>query len=139
MEEVKLAVWKDEYSVGVAELDAQHRRMLEIINRLYQAMQEGKAGSALSSIIEELQAYTTRHFSDEERFLRGCDYPEFDEHANMHHEMAVWTQRLSMFVHGESIDLSYETLAYLKNWWLKHILKEDQNYAAFVRARPDGP
>ena len=29
-------VWKDEYSVGVKELDMQHEKLLDLINRLYE-------------------------------------------------------------------------------------------------------
>ncbi|MGI6102630.1 MAG: hypothetical protein ACOYET_09155 [Bacillota bacterium] len=38
-----LIQWSDELSVGVRELDAQHQRLIQMINELNEAMLQGKA------------------------------------------------------------------------------------------------
>ncbi|MEI6388415.1 MAG: hypothetical protein WCQ50_17485 [Spirochaetota bacterium] len=56
--------WKDEYSVGIFEIDSQHRKLIAILNRLYTELwedsAEGKAQKSLSAAIGELIDYTKR-------------------------------------------------------------------------------
>ena len=47
--------WDDSFSVGVAELNRQHQRLIDLINELYEAMQQGQGRNTLTSAVNELE------------------------------------------------------------------------------------
>src|ERR1039457_7165583 len=62
--------WRDTYSVGIPQIDSQHKGLIRLINDLQTAMMEGKGKQALSSIINDLIRYTESHFAFEEALLQ---------------------------------------------------------------------
>ena len=60
-----LIQWSDELSDGVRELDAQHQRLIQMINELNDAMLQGKGKDALSEVIAGLHQYARTHFASE--------------------------------------------------------------------------
>ena len=53
---MSLIQWDNSYSVGVAEIDLQHQKLIEMINYLHKAMSEGKANDVLGHIVNELMS-----------------------------------------------------------------------------------
>ncbi len=76
--------WKPYYSVGHAELDAEHRQILGILDDLYAAMQQAPNAPATAELWKRLLQYTNTHFRHEERVMREHDYPDLAEHAALH-------------------------------------------------------
>ena len=64
-----LFVWEDKYKVGVKEFDEQHKKLIELINKLYDAMKQGHGKDVLKSIVNDLFEYTKYHFETEEKIL----------------------------------------------------------------------
>jgi hemerythrin len=124
--------WSDEYSVGVAEMDSQHQVMVEIINRLHDAMRAGKGSVELKGIIAEMVKYTDFHFSSEEKLLQANHYPELTkqkaEHAGFERKVAEFQEQV---VSGK-LAMSIEVLNFIKSWWTNHIQGEDQKYSAHL-------
>ncbi len=58
--------WKQEYSVGIQSIDAQHQQLFAIAHELYKAMTAGQGKSALSRILDRLVQYTAMHFAHED-------------------------------------------------------------------------
>ena len=61
--------WKSEYETGITEVDNQHKQLVDILNKLYEAMAVGKGKDVLESIFNELTSYTLTHFSTEEKYM----------------------------------------------------------------------
>jgi hemerythrin-like metal-binding protein len=125
-------VWKDEYEVGHAELDAHHRRLIEIINSLYEAAMAGASADQVDETVRQMDGYAAMHFRAEEAALHAARYPGLDGHRRAHE---AYTRRLddlkrSFFL--PSGGLSQEILQFLKEWWLTHILRSDKEYAPFL-------
>ncbi|HTX86578.1 MAG TPA: hemerythrin domain-containing protein, partial [Candidatus Nanoarchaeia archaeon] len=78
MPEIK---WEDKFSVGVKELDEQHKKIIEIINRLT-AMDSAAdfSGEEILKILRELNDYAHYHFTNEEIYFREFDYPKAESH-----------------------------------------------------------
>ncbi len=55
--------WADEYSVNVPEIDAQHKKLMDMINRLYEAMENGCGSQVVGQILDDLVVYTQNHFT----------------------------------------------------------------------------
>lgn len=123
--------WSDDLSVGLQEIDEQHKILINLINALYSESILKKADqSAVDAVLNELRQYTVIHFSVEESLFRLFDYPYIEahqkQHDNLKEEVAKVHQR---FRAGEPV--SIELMSFLRRWIKNHILVEDKKYAPF--------
>ena len=91
--------WSDKYSLNVAEIDEQHKKLVSLVNVMYDAMQEGKGRDMIGTVIAEFVDYTDYHFKAEERLLRQNGYLEYDAHKVMHDNLSkkrIASKRLSI-------------------------------------------
>ena len=61
--------WKENYSVGIAKLDDQHKKLVSFLNDLYSAMKAGKGTDVLDEVLKGMVAYTKTHFVTEENLM----------------------------------------------------------------------
>src|SRR5271167_4548385 len=85
---VPFMAWKDSWIVGVQEIDAQHKNLVSLLNKLHQAMTQGEGKDALGSILDSLVSYTKAHFAAEERLMQQSGYPDFIAHKREHTSLA---------------------------------------------------
>ncbi|HTG01692.1 MAG TPA: bacteriohemerythrin [Nitrospirota bacterium] len=129
--------WSSKYSVQVPEIDEQHKKLVDLINEMYDAMGEGKGGEMLGRVITELAAYTLHHFETEERLLLERRYPELDEHRQMHNWLASKARDLEDTYASGHIPTTIEVMLLLTNWLNAHIFEEDRKYVPYVVANVD--
>src|ERR1017187_3080931 len=79
--------WKNEYSVNIASIDAQHKKLFAIAEELHEAMRTGQAKPVLSKILDRLVQYTATHFAQEEALMKRHSYPDFAAHQAVHEAM----------------------------------------------------
>jgi len=128
-----LMTWSSNYSVGLADMDAQHRQWIAILNRLHDAMREGKAREIQGKILQEMVAYAHAHFSNEEFMLRMRSYPSLTAHQQKHVGFSVQVALLqSKMNSGNSLTL--ELMDLLREWLTNHILVEDKKYGVWMKA-----
>lgn len=123
--------WTDEISVGIQEIDEQHKILIGLINRLYNEAILHKTDNALvSGILAELTQYTTVHFSVEESLFRIFDYPGVDVHQKHHEDLKAELVKIrNKFDQGTPVNL--ELMSFLRQWLRQHIMKEDKQYKKF--------
>ena len=132
--------WREAYSVGAAEMDAQHKRLVSMINQLadcWQASQAPEAAgsvesaSAFHEILTAMFDYTQEHFRDEEAYLRKIGYPHTDAHETEHAAFIEKVAAISIAA-SEGMPDMVGVHHYLKSWLLGHILKSDMDYRHFI-------
>ena len=124
--------WVDGYSVNVAEIDQQHRHMVDGVNRLFQAMAARSGREALSAAIAELIDCTREHFAAEERLMREHHYPELAAHAQQHAQLVEELLEYNRhFTEGDTL-LSFALALRLKGWALRHIVSSDRELGRFL-------
>lgn len=69
---------------GNAQIDAQHRQLLETVNRLMDACAKGKGRDQIQSTVSFLSDYVVKHFQDEERLQLQSNYPGYAGHKQFH-------------------------------------------------------
>ena len=62
--------WEDRFSVGIAEIDMQHQKLVQMLNELYDAMKAGKGNDVLGKVLNGMIQYTASHFATEERYMK---------------------------------------------------------------------
>ena len=81
---MNLVSWKDEYSVGVPDVDHEHREMIELINELDHSMGEEVSHDTVVEALGEIYANIAAHFALEERIMRRARYVDYEVHKQDH-------------------------------------------------------
>ncbi len=130
--------WLPAYEVGFQEIDAQHRSLVEALNRLYAAMGEGKDKAEIEKVLIFLRDYTVSHFEMEEALMIQYAYPRASAHFAAHADLVVQlSDLLADFRSGEAV-LTDVVMAFLETWLVEHILGKDQRLGLYLRNRGAG-
>lgn len=123
--------WSDELSVGLQEIDEQHKILINLINRLFNEAILHKADkTVISAILEELVQYTIVHFAVEESLFRIFDYPDTEMHQAHHDKLKQEVSSFQKkFAGGAVIDI--ELMNFLRKWLTHHIMMDDKKYTPF--------
>ena len=132
--EVPSPVWSPEYSVGVASLDRQHRRLLGLCQAAAAITAQGEDfRSAILPILEQMRHYAQEHFRTEEALLAERGYPGLDAQKLEHQ---AYSDALAEFIFSASLKiLDPDSVGqFLTDWWLEHILISDMAYKKYLGA-----
>ncbi len=131
----KLVEWSKELSVGIEEIDSQHKVLVDLLNELHRAIIERHGSETAHRILLQLLEYTRIHFAVEESLMRILGYPEYEEHKHHHELLLDEVRMLSEKLHDGKKSISFELLHFLKMWLTKHIMEEDKLYAPFLLSK----
>lgn len=120
--------WKESYSVGLPEIDQQHRILIDIINRLHDAMRTGSTHAKIVRVVKELLEYTNTHFGFEERMMAAAGYRHVPEHARKHRAMVAQVEAFAEGVRASRASTPLHLMEFLKGWLTNHILSTDMDY-----------
>ncbi|MDD3762618.1 MAG: bacteriohemerythrin [Nevskiales bacterium] len=132
---VPLIAWTPELSVGIEEIDSQHKTLVDLLNQLHVAIVERHGARDAAEILERLVDYTRIHFAVEEALMRMLDYPDYEAHKAEHEELVEQVYQLRRKVMVEGKPITGELLFFLKRWLTEHILASDQKYAPHLLSR----
>ncbi|MBZ0155386.1 MAG: bacteriohemerythrin [Alphaproteobacteria bacterium] len=127
--------WSDQYKVNVANIDAQHRKLFDMVNEMHDAMRVGKGNEVIGTILANLLGYVKTHFAEEERLMSSNGYPDFSRHKQEHDKLTQKALDLhKQFTEGKPV-LSFDVMNFLKSWLSDHILGTDKKYGPFLNGK----
>ena len=127
--------WTDSLSVGVSELDNQHKRLIAIINDLSEAMKKGKGKDVLGRIMSSLINYTQTHFTAEENYFEKYNYPQSSSHKGEHTAFVKKVSEVKAGFDAGKLSVTVETMNFLRDWLKNHIMGTDQKYTQFFNEK----
>ena len=127
--------WNESYSVKVHAMDAQHKRLFDIIRELYTAMHSGKGKDVAGGVIRNLIDYTVNHFAAEEKLMKENGYPSFAAHCAKHRDLEATVVAFKKDFDKGSKTVTPELMKFLQSWLTTHILTIDQKYTDFLNSR----
>ncbi len=131
------AEWGDNHSIGIDELDNDHKRLLALLNELKEASETGDAREALGRALAGLKIYMSFHFRHEEMLFLQTKYPEFEAHRREHQAFATAVEEIHRdFRTRASEALPQQVLEFLRNWLYEHSLGADRAFADYLNANP---
>jgi len=130
-----LIKWAAQYKVNIEEIDQQHVKLIDLVNKLYTAMKNGGAKAVLEGILTEMMDYAEYHFDAEETLFGLHLYPETMHHIQEHNIFKKIVISLKEKHENEDYSTSMETMFFLREWLTKHILEEDQKYVPFFEGK----
>ena len=129
---MKDIVWSDILSVGVDEIDEDHRKLVNIFNILNHAVTEGESPEYLASVLEELINCTVWHFSHEDRLMLKYGYGEMEGHRVEHQELIKTARELQQEILHAEKSVSDQDIVLLERWLTEHILTYDMRLGAYL-------
>ncbi len=128
-------VWDESYSVGLNEIDRQHKILIGMINELNYHVKEEHDVSFIQRILQGLIDYTVSHFCYEEGLIERHGYEGVVAHKEKHKKLVAQIEDLQRRVVAEEEDILDELLRFLNDWLAKHIKGADKHYAAALREK----
>ncbi len=125
---MSLIEWTDALSVGVLEIDQQHKKLIDMINELYDAMRAARGKEVLGEILHRLKQYTQVHFSFEERAMERFGYAELADHKRQHEAFVAKVVEFSQAFNVGKATVTGELLNFLRDWLQSHIKGTDKKY-----------
>ncbi len=120
--------WDEKYSLGILEIDKEHKKLIGIINKAILAKKDNDSPEVLREVLIGMIVYAQTHFATEERCMLKFKYPEYQYHKEEH---IVFSTKIKAF-ENDLIDVgcynASEILDYLKEWFLNHVLETDRAY-----------
>lgn len=127
--------WNDTYSVGVKQMDDQHKKLVDLINQLHDAMKAGQASKEAGTILKGLVDYTHYHFEAEEKLLGKEIYPGLLSQQKMHKVFTAQIEQFQADFASKSLTIGVKMSEFLKDWLLTHISNEDKKYGKFLNEK----
>lgn len=132
MNQYTLFQWSDNFSVGISEIDNQHKTLFELINRVFLAALHQEHQSSISEILDTLIEYTRTHFVLEEKLLLAASYSNLAEHKLEHRRFVEKMEAVVRKFLVEEKVVTFELINFLKHWLKEHILETDMAYAGVI-------
>jgi hemerythrin len=130
-------VWKKEFELGIPVIDAQHRQLLAIGNRLQGLLEahreEYDSYDAILSVLAELKDYTIYHFHAEESLFRQYKYPDYELHKKEHDDFIAYLNSVDLnTIDEDQTQFMKDLLNKVIQWVFKHIISTDFLYKDFL-------
>jgi hemerythrin len=130
---MSLFQWSEEFSVGRADIDSQHKRLFQLADQLEAAMTAGRGKQVLGNTLNNLVAYTKRHFADEEVLMQLHRYPGSSLHKAEHQALAEKLVQFQRAFAADRATVTIELLQSLHNSMMQHIKGTDRKIADYLR------
>lgn len=124
--------WDSRFSVGIEEIDEQHKHLVDLVGKLHGAAAGRKGNEVQARIISELVASSEIHFSVEEKLMETFGYPLRTSHAAEHRRFAEAIMDVQLQFEQNRIRLSASVFDFLSGWLREHILGSDKLYSTYV-------
>lgn len=127
--------WDQKFSVNVKEIDNQHKKLVDMVNELHEAMKMGKGKDIMEKVLAELVNYTASHFATEERLMTQYSYPQFALHKTEHDKLVQQVLSFQKDFNSGKVAITLDLMTFLRDWLANHILGTDKKIGAFLNEK----
>jgi diguanylate cyclase (GGDEF)-like protein/hemerythrin-like metal-binding protein len=134
--------WDDRFNIGLDDLDAQHKQLVHLLNRVAVFSASGYDKASIKAVFDDLVDYTHFHFNTEEAlWLNRIETSEsiIKQHIEAHQGFMDQVDQLRRyFLEAITIPAMDAVLQYLVQWLFKHILESDRRLAYTIQGLNSG-
>ena len=124
--------WGPDLETGIAVIDAQHKRLVQLVNQMYEARQKHDMNT-VGAVIPEMVDYSVSHFNFEEELMQDAGYGLLKVHKWLHEQFVNKLPDFqARYQAGE--DITEELYIMLSRWLTHHICREDRGYVQSITA-----
>lgn len=130
-----LMSWRDEYRVGVTQIDSEHQYLFALVNEFYDKLAGGSVRPQVLFVLNRLIAYAEQHFQHEEALMSQCSYPRLEQHKVLHENLVATIFELNEKLSAGIGSIGVETPRFLKSWLIDHIVREDMDIGDYMQRK----
>lgn len=128
-------VWSNDFSVGIPEIDNQHKQIINYINQIIDNPDISVSSIEFHNVLNEMLDYVKKHLHYEEKLLEKYQYPDIEKHKGDHFDFALKISEFAIDTMQKRKEMPAEFLEFLLSWWNHHILEEDMKFKPFLEAK----
>ncbi|PWR75533.1 bacteriohemerythrin [Methanospirillum stamsii] len=126
-------IWDDLYATGIESIDNQHKHLISLLNRMFEALLQKKGKDELKYVIDEMTKYAGYHFTTEETLMKKADFSGLIQHHRYHEDFAEKVKDFSEKYDLQDEALTAEVTIFLTNWINEHLSMIDQQYVPAMK------
>ena len=127
--------WDDGMSVGIPEIDEDHKRFISLIDELNLAITERMRAAEINRRLLHVIEDTNQHFEREENFFRERQYPNAEGHARSHNNVRNTLKKIQDSFMPYGLEAEWlDAALMIKQILINHILNEDMQYATYFKS-----
>lgn len=119
--------WNDSFCTGISEFDNHHKKMVELVNKLYEAINDDTKDYSATEALKSLVLYTKAHFASEEQMMKLYDYQHYTLHKMEHNGLLLQLADTQKDLANGTAS-TVNVMPFLKNWLILHIMGDDKKY-----------
>jgi hemerythrin len=125
--------WQERFSVGVPEVDHEHRELIRLINLLHEALEQGSPAERVRAALGEVHVAISAHFALEEKDMQAWGYPGYAAHKRDHERLLDELRDLM-----DSIDwaIPADTTGRVNAWFETHFQTQDAKLHGYLHREP---
>ncbi|MHA2281180.1 MAG: bacteriohemerythrin [Promethearchaeota archaeon] len=126
--------WEDDLVIGIEKIDKQHQELIRRLDDLAEAVLQKQGKNKISSLMDFMEEYGERHFTDEEKFMTFYEFPGLVGQKKHHERFRETTKKLRNELESQTDMESFASSVqrYLIDWLILHIKSEDRKFGEFV-------
>ena len=122
--------------IGIAEIDAQHRQLHALLERLKQSTDKCY-GFAADAILAELVIQTRIHFAVEESLMRLLFFPDTEAHVEEHLRLTEQLEKLRK--RAQDFEVADGLSNFIQTWLIDHVNSFDREFVGHFIAKGVDP
>ncbi len=127
--------WKDSLSVGIEEIDEQHKELIIKLDELAESILHKKGKGKISMILKFMKDYGKTHFTCEEVYMTISNFPGLEAQQKQHERFISTVNRLLTGLDSER-DMEFfasQVQRFLIDWLILHIKTTDKKFGEFLK------
>jgi hemerythrin-like metal-binding protein len=134
-----LIEWREEFSIGIASVDYEHKGMIGMINQLHEEISATPSRDTVTDFLGEIHSLISAHFALEEREMLEMGYDAFEDHKDDHERLLDEIRDImDAFEDDDSADYAEELGRRLEVWFTGHFKTQDARLHRFLKDREAG-
>ncbi|MCU7803389.1 MAG: bacteriohemerythrin [Candidatus Thiodiazotropha sp. (ex Lucinoma borealis)] len=141
IESFEIFPWDNNFETGIALIDEQHQKLVQILNRLAVHLANRSSKIILNEVFDELFDYADYHFKAEEEVWRKhlLNDESLNSHEKTHQSfISKVTELRGREVCEDDDQVMQDTVGFLTHWLAYHILDNDKRMAKVIIAIESG-
>jgi hemerythrin len=127
--------WRRDYEVGVAQIDAEHHGLFDLINEFHETRARSDSPRESAKVLNRLIAYAEVHFQHEEKLMSDNNYPRLDMHRELHNDLVASIFAINERLAKDSERAGTEVLTFIRIWLVEHIIKNDIDVGSYLQRK----
>jgi len=120
--------WDNSLDIGVESMNDEHKQILDLMNKIYDANEAGQSGIHINNLVGRLARVTIDHFRDEEKYMESIGYEGLGTHKIIHQDLLKKYTAFADQIKAHDGQVPPEFLSFLKRWLTAHIRGVDIKY-----------